>query len=355
MKRYTMGVVAAAAAVAVLASGCSSSGSKSSSGNGGGSSQSASDAATTGGGGGGGSTTKITIAIPASSAAASFIQLAVAAGLTKKYGLDVTLNSSITPPNTPAALVSGSIQAAALTSTATQANGKGLPVINVVNTGTHAPFVMLGAPGLKTVADLAGKKVVTSAPTDTPGTETQRILQNAGVANSAKVISVASVPGRSALFDSGQADAVYEALNLALKDQAKRPGSTIIGDNTGLPITPADGLSVTKSFLASNQTAVLGLVKACIEASNMMANQPAQATPYLEQIYSLSASEVGQFLTRQKASLVTNGVPDPAGYQNQADLFNAQPKQSIKWTAAKVQASWDTTLATQAAKALGLG
>jgi ABC-type nitrate/sulfonate/bicarbonate transport system substrate-binding protein len=337
VKRNPSIAVGVAAAGALLLTACSSSGSS-----GGGAST-------------GPKTVNVTVAIPASSAAASFIQLAVAAKLTNKYGVNVTLNTSIPPPNTPAALVSGSIQAAALTSTATQANGKGLPVINVVNTGTHAPFVMLGKAGLTSVKDLAGKSVVTSAPTDTPGTETRRILTNAGIADKVKIISVASVPGRSALFDGGQADAIYEALNLALKDQAKRPGSTIIGDNTVLPATPADGLAVTKSYLAGHRTAVLGLVKACIAAADMMRNDPSKAAPYLKKIYSLNDAQVAQFLNRQKASLVTTGVPTEAAYANQAALFNAQPKHAITWTEAKVKASWQTNLALQGAKELGLG
>ncbi|GAA5190395.1 hypothetical protein GCM10023322_45430 [Rugosimonospora acidiphila] len=300
-----------------------------------------------------GKPTKVTIAIPASSAAASFIQLAVSAGLTSKLGLDVTLNTTIPPANTPAALVSGSIQAAALTSTATQASGKGIPVVNVVNTGSHAPFVMLGAPGIKQISDLSGKSVVTSAPTDTPGTETQQILQAAGVSSKAKIISVASVPGRSALFDGGQADAIYEALNLALQDAAKRPGSTIIGDNQGLPVTPADGLAVTKTYLQQHKDTVSALVKACMQASNMMKNEPDQAAPYLEKIYKLNADEVKQFLDRQQKSLVVTGQPTDEAYSNQADLFNKQPNQSVQWTTAKVQASWDTTLAAQADQELG--
>lgn len=300
-----------------------------------------------------GKSAKVRIAIPANSAAASFIQLAVAAGLTSKNGVDVTLQTSIPPANTPAALVSGSIQAAALTSTATQANGKGIPVVNVVNTGSHAPFVMLGGPGVTKISDLAGKSVVTSAPTDTPGTETHRILLAAGVADRTKVIPVASVPGRSALFGSGKADAIYEALNLALKDAEKRPGSTIIGDNQGLPVTPADGLAVTKSYLASHKSTVMGLVKACMQASDMMKNRPEQASPYLQKIYNLSPSEAKQFLDRQQKDLVVTGQPAQATFANQADLFNKQPGQKIAWTAEKVQGSWDTTLAAQAAKELG--
>lgn len=296
---------------------------------------------------------EVTIAIPAKSAAASFIQLAVAAGLTRKNGVDVALKTSIPPANTPAALVSGSIQAAALTSTATQANGKGIPVINVVNTGSHAPFVMLGAPGIRQIRDLAGKSVVTSPPADTPGTETQRILQAAGVAGQTKIIPVTSVPGRSALFDSGKADAIYEALNLALKDAEKRPGSDIIGDNRNLPVTPADGLAVTKSYLASHKSTVLGLVKSCMQASYMMKYQPAKASPYLQKIYNLNAAEAGQFLARQQQSLVVTGQPTQAAYANQADLFNRQPGQKIQWTGAKVMASWDTALAVQADKELG--
>lgn len=346
MKRYRWCVAAAGAVVALVVTGCSSaSGPTSTSGS---STSTAGNAAAAGN-----SPAKVTIAIPAGSAAASFIQLAVAAGLTKENGLDVTLITTVAPPDTPAALESGSIQASALTSTATQANAKGLPVVNVVNTGTHAPLVLLGAPGVKTISDLKGKTVVTSAPTDTPGTETAQLLKNAGIASSVKVVSVASVPGRSALFDSGQADAVYEALNLALKDEAKRPGSSIIGDNTSLLPTPADGLAVTKSFLASHQATVSALVKSCIQASVMMKNNPAQAAPYLMKIYGLNNDQVQQFLQRQSASLITTGVPVDAGYANQAKLFNAQPTNKTQWTAAKVQASWDTTIAKTVAQQLG--
>lgn len=335
MIRNKWHLLAAGSAIALMATGCGSSSASNDSGK-------------------AGKSGKVTIAIPASSAAASFIQLAVAAGLTSKNGVDVTLQTSIPPANTPAALVSGSIQAAALTSTATQANGKGIPVINVVNTGTHAPFVMLGGPGVKKISDLTGKSVVTSAPTDTPGTETHRILLTAGIADKTKVIPVASVPGRSALFGSGKADAIYEALNLALKDTEKRPGSTIIGDNQVLPATPADGLAVTKSYLASHKSTVLGLVKACIQASDMMKNHPEQASPYLQKIYNLSPAEAKQFLDRQNKDLVVTGQPTQAALANQADLFNKQPNQKISWTPQKVAASWDTTLATQAVKELGL-
>jgi ABC-type nitrate/sulfonate/bicarbonate transport system substrate-binding protein len=346
MKRYRWCVAAAGAVVALVVTGCSSAGGPTNTSGSSASTAGSAAAADT-------SPAKVTIAIPAGSAAASFIQLAVAAGLTKENGLDVTLITTVAPPDTPAALESGSIQASALTSTATQANAKGLPVVNVVNTGTHAPLVMLGAPGLKTISDLKGKTVVTSAPTDTPGTETAQLLKNAGIASSVKVVSVASVPGRSALFDSGQADAVYEALNLALKDEAKRPGSSIIGDNTSLLPTPADGLAVTKSFLASNQATVSALVKSCIQAAVMMKNSPTQAAPYLKTIYGLNDSQVQQFLQRQGASLVITGVPSDASYGNQAKLFNAQPTQKTQWTEAKVQASWDTTIAKTVAQQLG--
>jgi ABC-type nitrate/sulfonate/bicarbonate transport system substrate-binding protein len=346
MKRYRWCVAAAGAVVALVVTGCSSAG--------GSSSTSGSSASTAGTGtAADASATKVTIAIPAGSAAASFIQLAVAAGLTKQNGLDVTLIDTVTPPDTPAALESGSIQASALTSTATEANAKGLAVVNVVDTGTHAPLVMLGAPGLKTISDLKGKSVVTSAPTDTPGTETAQLLKNAGIASSVKVISVASVPGRSALFDSGQADAIYEALNLALQDQAKRPGSSIIGDNLTLLPTPADGLAVTKSFLAGHEATVSALVKSCIQASVMMKNDPAQAAPYLMKIYGLNNSQVQEFLQRQSTALVINGVPADVDYANQAKLFNAQPGNTTQWTAAKVQVSWDTTIAKTVAQQLG--
>lgn len=303
-----------------------------------------------------GGTTKMTIGIPANSAASAFLQLAVTSGLTKKYGLDVTLDSSVPPANTPAALVSGSISASALTSAATMARAKGIPVVNVLATATHAPFVMLAGPGITTLGQLAGKTVVTSAPTDAPGTETNEILKNAGIASSVKVLGVGTVPGRSALFISKQADAIYEALNLALKDQEKRPGSTIIADNGSIPTTASDGIAVTQSYLAKNRPQVLALVKACLEAVNMLKNNPDQAAPFMEKVYNLNADEFAQFVKFQKDSIDITGQPDPAEFQNQATLFAGQPSAGgtkVNWTSDLVKQSWDTTVAADAAAALG--
>ncbi|MGX7677720.1 ABC transporter substrate-binding protein [Jatrophihabitans sp. DSM 45814] len=335
--------VAAVAAVATLLTACSSA-TKSSS----------SDSAASGSGASSGSLTKLTVGIPANSAAAAFIQLAVEAGLTTAAGLDVTLNSNLPPANTPAALVSGSIQASALTSAATQASSKGIPVINVLATASHAPFVMVAGPGISSLSQLAGKKVVTSAATDTPGTETKEILTNAGIADQVKVIPVGTVPGRSALFVSKQADAIYEALNLALQDAAKRPGSTIIADNSSIPSTPSDGLAFTTSYLKKNRATALALVTACMQAANMIKNQPATASPHLMKIYNLTSDEVGQFIKYQKDSIVISGVPSQTSFDNQAALFKSQAGSDSKvdWTSDLVAKSWDTSVATDAAKTL---
>lgn len=299
--------------------------------------------------------TKMTVGIPADSAASAFIQLAVASGLTTKAGLDVKLNTSLPPANTPAALVSNSIQASTLTSAATMAHSKKIPVINVLATAGHAPFVLLAAPGITSTKQLAGKQVVTSAPTDTPGTETNHILKSAGVLGKAKIVSVGTVPGRSALFVGKKADAIYEALNLALKDQARRPGSTFVDDNRSLPATPSDGLAFSSSYLKGHHDDAEALVKACMQAADMIKNQPAKASPYLQKIYGLTSAEVDQFIKYQKDGIVINGQPAKAWFDNQAQLFAEQPKTGpgVDWTAQEVSGSWDTSLAEGVARTLG--
>jgi hypothetical protein len=73
----------------------------------------------------------------------------------------------------------------------------------------------------------------------------------------------------------------------------------------------------------------------------------------LMKIYGLNNSQVQEFLQRQSTALVINGVPADVDYANQAKLFNAQPGNTTQWTAAKVQVSWDTTIATTVAQQLG--
>ena len=299
--------------------------------------------------------TKLTVGIPANSAASAFLQLAVEAGLTKDEGLDVKLNSSLPPANTPAALVSDSIQASTLTSAASLAHAKGIPVVNVLTTAAHAPFVLLAGPGIESTGQLAGKSVVTSAATDTPGTETTHILSKAGVLDKTKVISVGTVPGRSALFVSKKADAIYEALNLALKDEAKVPGSKIIDDNSSLEATPADGLTFAESYLKDHRDDAVALVKASLRAANMIKNEPTKAAPYLKKIYSLNDDEVAQYLKYQKDAIFITGQPQQGWLDNQAKLFGEQPStgKKVDWTAQEVAKSWDTSLASEATKSLG--
>ncbi len=317
-----------------------------------GSSSKADDASHAAGAGSSLSKTSITIAVPGISAASTFLEIAVRSGIFKDNGLDVTLSSGVKPPDTPAAMIKGSIDGASLTGTATKANAKGLAVINVVATATHEPFVLMGAPGITSLNDLAGKSIVTSSPTDTPGTQTAQLLREAGLTGKVKVIGLTSTAAESALFVSGQADAEYVALNQALNDSEKRKGSTIIMDNSSLQTTPADGVAVAQSFLKDHRDVVAAIVKSCLQAAHMMKNDPDKAVPYVEAAYKLSADEAKQFLDFQGKN-VNLQPPTTEEFQNVATAYSKIPNSGVDWTVEQVEKSWDTSLQVAALKELG--
>jgi ABC-type nitrate/sulfonate/bicarbonate transport system substrate-binding protein len=342
-------VAAAAVSAGVLAlAACGSSGSGA--GGGGGST----GAAPTGSGNG--SLTKVTIATPANSAASAFAYVAKDAGFFKQNGLDVSFNTAIAPSATAAALVKGTIQATALTGTATTAHQKGLPVVNVVVTGTRAPFVMLGGPGIKSLSQLAGKTIVTSPVFGSLGAASNDLLTKSGLKGKVKLIELDQVNAKSALFTAGKADAIFEPLNVAMDDQAKRAGSTILSGPDSLSVTPVNGFAVTEAFLKSKPQVVKALVKSALQATNLMKNERSKATALIEKEFKLSADNAKKFLDFQAPSLVLSGVPTQQAFQNLADQYNAQPATDgtkVNWTAQMVADSWDTTIATETAKELG--
>lgn len=312
---------------------------------------------TKGGGSGSAALTKVVIATPANSAASAFLYVALGAGYFKANGLDVSLNSSIAPPSTPAALTKGSVQATALTGTATTARQAGLPLVNIVETATHAPFVILANKGINSVTDLVGKTLITSPAFGSLGAASNDILTRAGVNGKVKLVTLDAVPAKSALYVAGKGDAIFEALNNAMDDRDKVPGSTIITSADASSSVPANGLAVTESYLKDHANTVKALIKSCLQAANMIKNDQAGAAKLIATAFKLSDADAKQFVEFQAPSIDLSGAPSQEAFQNQADQYNSQPaqagKQKVNWTAQMVASSWDTTLAKQVAKELG--
>ncbi len=348
-------------AVALSAAACSSSGSDSSST---GSSNTPQTSASTSGGATTGpsesssaaaqplSKSKITIAVPGISAASAFLVVADQAGIFKENGLEVTLNEGVKPPDTPAAMIKGSIDGASLTGTATKASAKGIDVVNIVSTATHEPFVLVAAEGIKSLNDLVGKSIVTSSPTNTPGTQTAALLRNAGLTGKVKVVGLTSTAAESAFFVSKQADAEYVALNQAMNDIKKRPGSTIIMDNSSLPTEPSDGVAVARSFLNDHPDVVKAIVKSCLQAAHMMRDEPDKAAPFVAKVFNLDPDEAKQFLQYQAKNIVLT-PPTEKEFANVAEEYSKIPGSDVQWTPDVVAKAWDTSFQTEILKDLG--
>ncbi len=292
------------------------------------------------------------IATPGVAASSSFVFVARDAGIFKANGLDVTIATGIAPPDTPAALIRGSIQAAAFTGTTTKARAKGLGVVNVIATATHEPFVLLAAPGIKTLQDLVGKSIVTGTPTQTPGTQTANLVKAAGLTDKIKVVGLTSTAATSAMFISGQADAEYVALNQAITDSGKRSGSTIILDNSSLPDMPAVGLGVAQKLVDDKPEVVSALVKSSLQAAHMMKNEPDKAAPYIEKEFDLTHDQAMNFLKAMAENIVLTS-PTDAEFANLAEEYSNLPDQTITWTAELIAKTWDTSFQDKHVQELG--
>ncbi len=215
------------------------------------------------------------------------LTLAKEAGLFEKHGLDVTLKK-IPQASRPLAIASGDVQCAATTVETWivwNANGVATKQIFQLDKSYGADGIV-ARNDIKSIADLKGKSVASSAPGTSPYFLLAWVLNKNGM--STKDVNVVNLEPDAAAqaFLAGQNDAAvtYEPFLSAVRDKPDQ--GHIIATTLDYPMV-MDTVGCTPDFLKANPDAAKGLADSYFEALDLIRKEP-------EKSYKIMGADVKQ-------------------------------------------------------------
>ncbi|CAM5767484.1 ABC transporter permease [Labrys miyagiensis] len=219
------------------------------------------------------------------------LTLAKAAGIFEKHGLDVTIKK-VPQASRPLAIASGDLQCAATTVETWivwNANGVATKQIFQLDKSYGADGIVARG-DIKTVADLKGKKVASSAPGTSPYFLLAWVLNKNGL--STKDVTVVNLEPDAAAqaFLAGQNDAAvsYEPYLSAVRDKPDQ--GHILTTTLDYPMV-MDTLGCTSAFLDANPDAAKALADSYFEALDMIKADPGKANEIMGADVKQSAAE----------------------------------------------------------------
>ena len=228
--------------------------------------------------------------IPASPSAV--FARAVASGALDEHAPDLAFKIWRSTDQMRAGIASGDFKVFA-TSTYAAANffnrGAGTVMMNVVTWGVL--YLMARDQSIKTIEDLAGKKVLLSNKNEAPDLLFRLVLKWSGLDPDKDVeLDYVGSPMESVpLYLKGRADVavLHEPASTAALMKAKKSNIPLVralditevyGQHTGRgPKIPQVGLAVNPAFLDKNEDLIRAVHEACIEAGKWVLDRPAEA------------------------------------------------------------------------------
>jgi NitT/TauT family transport system substrate-binding protein len=202
------------------------------------------------------------------------LTLAKESGIFEKHGLDVTLKK-VPQASRPLAIASGDLQCAATTvETWIVWNASGVTTKQIFQLDkSYGADGIVARPDIKTVADLKGKTVASSAPGTSPYFLLAWVLNKNGM--STKDVNVVNLEPDAAAqaFLAGQNDAAvtYEPFISAVRDKPDQ--GHIIATTLDYPMV-LDTVGCTPDFLSANPDAAKALADSYFEALDAIKNDP---------------------------------------------------------------------------------
>jgi NitT/TauT family transport system substrate-binding protein len=210
-------------------------------------------------------------------------------GIFKDNGLDVDLQSINGGAQTSAALVSGGIQIGQFGgSEALSANAGGADVVLVANLAPVYPYKLYVQKGIKTIADLKGKKVGVSNAGGSSDIATRSALKAAGLDpdKDVNIIAVGSHANRTAALLAGTIDAGVDDPPEDL--ELVKAGLTPLIDLASQKLPAANtGVIMQRTYLTANRATVQAYVDSLVIARFKMKSDKAGAVAVLGKYFKL--------------------------------------------------------------------
>lgn len=201
---------------------------------------------------------------------------ALSQGLFTEQHIYVTM-VKLPSPAVPAALTKGDVDFTNQPSAALAGASKGLPLKTVLQLWKEAPWAVVGKPELKSLNDLKGKIVATTATGSSPYLYLQAALKKIGMdmRSDVKVVSTRGTEDSYAFLIGGQADAVV--LSPPFDAQAETKGFSRVADIGSALQIPYTGLGTTAPFIASHRPQVIALIRSLLDANRWLQAHAAAA------------------------------------------------------------------------------
>lgn len=212
-------------------------------------------------------------------------------GLFSKKGLDVDLVQMVAPVGMNA-LVAGEIDGFAAIDPGIILAARGLPVVAVMATTIAPPFFLVGRPGIKSVPDLAGKKVGVSRIGSQSHTVTRMMLTKKGLPpESVTFIQTGSTANSLSALFSGSVDA--SALSLPFNVIMAEKGFIELASTHDIGCYPGTGLLVPISLLKNDRDRVKKIVAVLVDSLREIRSEKSVVVSYIQKKWKLPPKIAG--------------------------------------------------------------
>jgi len=275
-------------------------------------------------------------------------------GIFQQHGLQLEL-LELAPNTIPPALQAGELEMTTSGQTASRSAIQGLPLRAVAVILNRSTYPLIGDRSIRSVADLAGKKLVTGPRVSSPGVLLAKLMQQQGlnVDADAEVLYVQSPDARATLLLNRQVDAGIINVDAALRMQRQDPDLRILVEPLALPPMPWAGIGVAKRLIDERPELLERILTACLEANQYMKTHRAEAQAAFAKYLDLTSEEsrrVWEFVT---PAIVADGLMTDELFEielQQAQMALDRPE----LTDADVRAAYDLRLTEKVARNLGL-
>jgi NitT/TauT family transport system substrate-binding protein len=228
-----------------------------------------------------GTLTNVSLEVPNPGAAFLPFYLGKEEGIYRKYGINLTIDTSIAPPLAVQAILGGTLDFMSAIGTAGSAGIEGRPmrVYDVVADGID--FVLVGAKDITSISQLRGGTIVGESAVSQTNLMETLMLEHSGVPVSS--VHFVNITGgdaaRSALVQAGKAQAVSVEITGALP--LERAGLHAIA-NTSFVLEPFTGLATSQSFASSHKQLMRNMIAATTQATKIVKTNEATTVKVLE-------------------------------------------------------------------------
>lgn len=246
-----------------------------------------------------------------------------------------------------AGLLSNGIQATPLTGSITSACLAGYKVKSVGLLVSKLPWMVIAGNSITSLAQLKGKKIITSPPKAAPNVLLNFLLADAGLDPEKDVehIYIGSVAARQQLMLAGRADAILDDVKSGFQlEQQIKTVHTVVASSE-MPDQVGTGIGVSDDLIANDPDLVKRMLRALVQADAFIRRHPDEAAAALAKDLKVPPAISRKAIDALVADFSSSLVPTPAVYANEAALRSRSEGKTV--TPAAIEATWDTHLAAE--------